>query len=308
MYNQVYFEISGYCNARCPWCVQGRGALIPYPSRFIPPQEFRDAIFRLIDEALINSDTIINLYNFGEPFLHPSLQEILQVLSDYNLKYVLATNSSKFVQIDPNLLKNLHRLFISMPGFSQNSYDKIHGFDFKEILTNIGKWIKLLGPERIQIQYHIYQFNLDEIEKASEFFKKRGVNFFPYCALIADYNFAKSFLDNTLPREVSERISDELVLSYLPGYLTMLPENYSCPQHSILAIDEYCNVLTCCLLSKADPDYSIGSLFNLSSEEIEQKKTSRKTCKICIGKGIAFWIHNVYCPEFVQDIQAGRTS
>jgi MoaA/NifB/PqqE/SkfB family radical SAM enzyme len=300
MYDMVYFEISGLCNARCPWCVRGNGHLKSYPARFIPPQEFQKGIERLFDEGLIGPDSIVGLYNYGEPLLHPSLKDILKILSDNKLKFIFSTNASVFVDLDENLFKNLQNFFISIPGFSQKSYDKIHGFTFEEILKNIDKWIDLIGPDRIQIQYHVYKFNLDEINAAATYFKQKGLRFFPYCALMADYELALSYLNNTLPKDLSEKASRELLLSYVKDYITLLPKKYTCLQESILTIDEYCNVLTCCLISKADPDYSIGSLFSLSREEIESKKICQNICRECRENGIAYWVHNVYRPEFIQ--------
>ena len=300
MYNTVYFEISGICNANCPWCVTGRGGLKAYPSRFIPPGDFRRAIKRLFDESLINSQSIINLYNFGEPLLHPSLKEILQILVDYNLKYTLSTNASRFLNLDSILLENLQQFFISIPGFSQKSYNKIHGFDFEKILKNIDLWIHLIGPDKIQIQFHVYQFNLDEIEHASLYFKQRSVKFFPYLAYFNDFNLTKSYLDHKLTPTILENASKELLLYYVDDITSSPLGNYQCPQQNILTIDEYCNVLTCCLISKADPDYAIGSLFSLSKKEIENNKQNQFICKECLKKGISQWINTVQRPEFLQ--------
>lgn len=300
MYNLVYFEISGMCNGKCPWCVNGNGRERSYPSRFIPPQEFKKAINRLFDESIITSDTLIGLYNYGEPLLHPQFDEIIRILQENDLKFSISTNASKFVNLDSDLLKKLQTFYISMPGFSQKSYNKIHGFDFKEILKNIEKWTAILGPKRMQIQYHVYQFNLGEIESAATYFKKNGIRFFPYYALMADYNLALSYLNHSLPQKILEKASRELLLSYVDDYISSLPKEYVCPQRSILTIDEFCNVLLCCVISKADPIYSIGSLFSLSKEEIEQKKTCQNICKECLETGIAYWVHNLFRPNFIK--------
>jgi MoaA/NifB/PqqE/SkfB family radical SAM enzyme len=150
MYKRVHFEISGVCNAQCPWCVNGRNRPKSYTSRFIPPQEFQKAIDRLFEESLIDKNTIIRLFNYGEPLLHPSLQEIMKILVDYKLQYVFSTNASKFIAFNHTLIENLQLFMISIPGFSQESYDKIHGFDFDEILKNIDRWIELIGHNKIQ--------------------------------------------------------------------------------------------------------------------------------------------------------------
>jgi MoaA/NifB/PqqE/SkfB family radical SAM enzyme len=303
MYNTVYFEISGICNAKCPWCVNGRGSLKSYPSRFIPPEEFRSAIKRLFDMSLINSNSLINLYNFGEPLLHPSLNEILQILVDFNLRYTLSTNASQFLNLDPKLLGNLQQFFISIPGFSQKSYDKIHGFDFEKILKNMDLWIHLVGSDKIQIQFHVYQFNLDEIEYAARYFNQRGVKLFPYLAYFNDYYLAKSYLDHNLTQDILENASKQLLLYYVDDILSASINNYQCPQQTILTIDEYCDVLTCCLISKADPDYSIGSLFSLSAREIELNKCNQDICKECLKKGISQWINSIQRPVFLQNFE-----
>jgi organic radical activating enzyme len=300
MYNTVYFEISGICNAKCPWCVTGRGRSKSYPSRFIPPVEFQNAIEYLFRESLIDSSSLINLYNYGEPLLHPCLCEILQILVDKNLKYTISTNASKFIELDPLILKNLERFFISISGFSQNSYNKIHGFNFKKILENVDQWIDQIGKDKIQVQYHVYQFNLDEIEAASAYFKQKCVTFFPYFAYFNDYLLAKSYLDGTLPQKVLDAASKELLLYYVGDQISGVSDSFVCPQYSMLTLDEYCNVLTCCVISKADPDYSIGSLFTLSKHDIEQRKSNQNICNECIQKGISKWVNNVNRPNFIR--------
>jgi len=302
MYDYVFFEISGFCNAKCPWCVNRRGNLKQYNSRVIPPKEFEKAIDYMIEESLIHDRSLLNLYNFGEPLMHPCLNEILHILADRNLCYTISTNAFNYTDLDEKSVKNLKKFFISIPGFSQKSYDKIHGFDIKKILVNVDRWISHFR-EKIQIQYHVYQFNLDEIGAASAYFKQKGVNFFPYLAYINDYQLAKSYLDRTLPQKMLDKALKELILNHVEEQLMQIPGSYTCPQHSILTIDEYCNVLTCCLLSKADPDYSIGSLFALSKEDIEEKKVNQRICIECIQMGISTWVNSVSRPDFIKKFE-----
>jgi hypothetical protein len=51
---------------------------------------------------------------------------------------------------------------------------------------------------------------------------------------------------------------------------------------------------------KGNADYSIGSLFSLSGNEIIQKKINQNTCKECIRAGVAFWVHNLYLSDFIR--------
>ena len=311
-YNLVYFEISGLCNARCPWCVTGNKSLnqVSYPSRFINVNDFHNAIVTLLEGGLIYPrETMIRLDNWGEPMLHPELNEILKLLSKNDVNFALSTNASKFVNLENDALGNLQEIRFSMPGFSQSSYDRIHGFNFKSILKNIEMFCKNVRKEgssaTLWMAYHLYQFNLDEIDAAMKFCSLNGISFFPYSAYLNDFNLAKAYLNKSISKELLGRIGKDLFLHYIDELIARTPQDYQCPQFNILAIDEYCNVLTCCVLRKDHPEYSLGSLFTLSSDDIQKGKLSRKVCSECVKLGIAYWLHNVpLVPGFMNTYES----
>ena len=141
MYKTVYFEISGICNAKCPWCVTGNQSLSkinnPYGFKFIKPDDFERAIDKLIELGLISSSSCISLYSWGDPLLHPDFEKILEILHIRGIDFSISTNASKSVTVKKKLMSNMQILTFSMPGFSQESYDRIHGFNFKKITQNI---------------------------------------------------------------------------------------------------------------------------------------------------------------------------
>jgi MoaA/NifB/PqqE/SkfB family radical SAM enzyme len=309
-YDLVYFEIVGYCNARCPWCMTGSKRIdeTAFPSTFIEVDHFENAINYLLDNGFVCPGKCrIDLYSWGEPMLHPKLNDILRILSRNNIDFGISTNGSKAVHLDRDVLPNLCELKFSMPGFSQSSYDRVHGFRFETILHNIETLVKNIvqegAPTRFTIAYHIYQFNVDEMRVAAEFCYENGIGFAPYCARLADYNFKKSYLDGSISRGLLEEMSKDLFLHYIDELIATMPQNYECPQFNILTIDEYCNALTCCILSKDHPEYSLGSLFELSRSEIHDMKRSRKVCADCIKSGITYWTHHTLVPKYGADFR-----
>jgi len=298
-YNLVYFEISGFCNARCPWCVTGNKSLnqVSYPSRFINVNDFRNAIAALLGGGLIYPrETLIRLDNWGEPMLHPELTEILKILRNNDVNFALSTNASKFVSLENDVLGNLQEMRFSVPGFSQSSYDRIHGFNFESILKNIEMFCKNIRKEgstaTLRMAYHLYQFNLDEIDAAMKFCSLNGIEFFPYSAYLNDFNLAKAYLNKSISTELLGRIGKDFFLHYVDELIARTPQDYQCPQFNILTIDEYCNVLTCCVLPKDHPEYSLGNLFTLSSDDIRKGKLSQKVCIECVKLGISYWVNN----------------
>lgn len=317
MYRTVYFEVSGICNAKCPYCVTGnKSAINKSPgtehrsSNFVTGENFRTAIVRLIDLNLIGKDTVICLYNWGEPLLHPNIQDLLLILKAKKLHFGISTNASKVLKFERGLLTNLDHLTISMPGFSQESYDRIHGFDFNKILSNIDGLLANFRDAgfagQAKIAYHIYQFNLGEIIHARDFCLKRKINFAPSVAFINDYNLAISFLNKTLEYNKLNEMAKNLLLYYVDELINKSPRDFNCPQYDYLTIDAACDVLTCCAVPPNHPDYSIGSIFQLSREDILTKKKQQKICKECISSGLAYWVHNPVIPKIIHDLNNDR--
>jgi len=309
-YDLVYFEIVGYCNARCPWCMTGSKRIdeSAFPSTFIAVDRFKNAISYLLDNRFIcPGQCRIDLYSWGEPMLHPRLNDILRVLSGNDIDFGISTNASRVAELDRDVLMNLRELKFSMPGFSQASYDRVHGLDFEVVLGNIKTSISNIAregsPTEFTMAYHIYQFNVDEMRSAAAFCNENNIKFAPYCARLADFNFKKSYLEGSISRELLEKMSKELFLHYIDGLMATMPEDYQCPQFNILTIDEYCNALTCCILSKDHPEYSLGSLFELSRGEIYDMKRSRRVCTDCTKSGISYWTHNSLVPRFGHDFR-----
>lgn len=298
VFKSIFFDISGKCQAKCPHCCTGNRSLQSYTSRFIPLDEFTRAIDRLLNISLADSTTQFELYNWGEPFLHPKLTDLLRVLSERSLRYRISTNGGKYRSLPPYLTKNMTQLTITLPGFSQASYDRVHGFDFKKILENINRFRNDIGEKRLRITYLVHQFNLDEIRKANEYFSRQKIRLTPTIAYLNDYNLSRDYLKGTLDPQILARIGKDLLLWYVDELLKQRPTGYSCPQFSILAVDEFCRVLTCCQVPKGHPDYSLGSLFDMTAEQILIEKKRRHVCGECQKLGIDYWIHTSPAPKF----------
>jgi len=318
MFNKVFFEISGICNAKCKYCQTGRanierlaGQKSPEirQQQFVDLDEFKKSIEYMLANNFINSNTTIDLYSWGEPFLHPKFKEIICYLSGLNLKFGLSTNASKPIYFEnSNDLKYLTYITFSMSGFSQESYDKIHGFNFNKIKENIISIIENFRQCGFTgsaiISYHIYQFNLTEIQAAMEFAKKYDIKFKGYCAYFNGKNMFEKYLRNELEYSELKCAATELLLGSIEKRLTefnkMDKNNYNCPQFNILTIDEHCNVLICCGYSDAFPNAVYKKIYNVNKvDEINVWRKNSKECKECINIGLAYAGNNVVLYEDV---------
>lgn len=310
MYPIIYFEISGRCNAVCQWCSTGqsnkRGGK---KGKFIDPGDFENALKYIKDNGLADENTVIKLFSWGEPLLHPQLKEIVEILNRENFKFGLSTNSSRPIAFSQAVcLSGLTEVLFSMPGFSQKSYDRIHGFNFEKIKKNISGMLNNFRQcgftGAAQLIYHIYQFNMDEIEPAIQFAQENQMVFSCGMAYINDWNRYRQYLTSQMEYEDLKRASQDLFLHYIDEKLQekRLNPGVSCPQFNLLLIDENCNVGTCCILSKNDEDYAIGNLFELSKEQIDHMKRSRKVCRECDRLGIWYLIQSPVIPKQIFTI------
>ncbi len=300
MYQNVYFEICGICNGECPYCVTGKRCVMGRNKeeirarKLVDISEFEQALIYLEEKKIIDPATSkIGLYNWGEPFLHSELEKLLAVVTKRGLRYNLSTNCSIYKELNPYVLKNLNTVLFSMPGFSQASYDRIHGFNFERIKANIRNmtmaWRSQDYRGGIAISFHLYQFNIYEIFTAAQFAKELGIGFAPNYASFNGHNLMKSYLSDSMDRNVLKKSTSELMTYFLQDIKR--PDGYCCQQLDMLAINEHCEVLLCCSVERGLPTYALGKLFDLSLDEIEEKKRNTPYCGECIGLNMDYVGH-----------------
>ena len=306
-YMRTAIEISGGCNARCKYCPSGRYNLNPSGKNsveFMSARQFIGLIEYMTEMHILAPESIVDLYNWGEPLLNPDFPEIAGWLSKNRFEYTVSTNASCPVAFQgKDDLKGLKSLIFSMPGFSQDSYDKIHGFCFEKIKRNIRQILNEFREHGFsgygKIAFHIYQFNIHEIKNAKAFADELGLDFYPYFAIPASIDLAFGFIDHTLDYEILREISRDLLTFYIDDLVKERPEGYSCQQDNLLTINEKGQlVLGCCAdkYSRVCADnYILGEIKQMSLREIKRKKTnifSGTTCTYCRKIGADYFGSN----------------
>jgi MoaA/NifB/PqqE/SkfB family radical SAM enzyme len=291
-FKMIFYEISGVCNAKCPYCLNGRYKR--NSGEFVSPELF-DKTLRVIKEnQLLGEGGFIGLYNWGEPFLHPRLGELLRIINDYGLGYSFSTNASKIPSIDRNFVSGLRLIDFSLPGFSQAAYDRIHGFDFKIIIANIKEIVRQCRYHgyrgRFYLSFHVYQFNLEEMRACESFANRLGIIFAPYFAILNNWYHINAYLDNRLDDGLLKKVSQDLFLFDLDKKIATSPQNYRCPQYEILAIDETSRVQLCCQVPKDDGFYC-GDLLSNSLSQIVENRLKSSVCRDCLARGLAFYFN-----------------
>ncbi|MBN2144901.1 MAG: hypothetical protein JW774_09785 [Candidatus Aureabacteria bacterium] len=291
-FTNTFIDIVGYCNAHCPYCNTSNNKM--NKDSILTPKIFNAILDTLFQNNLIDHKSILHLYNWGEPFLHPQLHDIIHVLNQFDCKYAVSTNGSIIPKIDKSFVKNLVSLSFSMPGFSQKSYDRIHALPFEKIRQNIiqiaQKIRRINYHNPVSILYHIYQFNLDEMKSTEEFALKHGIQFKPYFAILNNWHDLNAYVHGNLSYDTLMKVSEDLFSFDIRQKIKNNPPGYHCPQSQYLVLDEQGNVFPCCQVPKSK-EFTCGNLMTDSIDSILENRSNHPACKDCLASGLAYYLN-----------------
>ncbi len=296
-------EISGWCNAKCKWCATGikNRSHICVDRKYMTFEKFKIIYEHLINSSIFHQFNELLLYSWGEPFLNPDCMKILEYLYEQKQVFSISTNASVLsLATKKSMYKMCRTVVFSMPGFSQTSYEKIHGFNFEVIRENVKKIINNMRECGFKgegiLSYHVYQFNLNEIHLAENFAKNLGLKFVPVYAYFASYDLTKKYLTNNLSHEQLKEAEKDLLLSHVDELLMKRPVNYNCAVENMISINAKGNLELCCCCDDGIKDYEWGNILDVATffewEQIRKEMMLCSTCQECKALGIDYWFTN----------------
>lgn len=174
-------DIMNICNLKCPYCPTGRNQNSGRIKKIIDS----DILNKFIDN-LHKYLIVVDLFNWGEPLLHPKINDIVNML---HKKGIFLQISSNLNIHDQQILERLcdaelDLLIISISGITQEIYEKYHQQgDIKLLLDNLRYIINYKNKNKyskpiIELKYLIFKHNIHQIEYASNLAKEIGVDIF----------------------------------------------------------------------------------------------------------------------------------
>lgn len=287
-FHVVSLEATGFCNAKCKYCPAGND--LSRKGAFMSLETYEQILIKLLKYRFLTAKTAYHMFGLGEPMLHPDLGAFLELTSQYGLTAILSTNASIVPKdLSDTALRTVNRMFVSLPGFSQASQDRIHGFPFETIKRNIIRLKEMFPDIPFDMAYHIYQFNLDEIEPARQFCYKNGIRFVPNYAQLFDRRKCLDYVHNRIPYTELKQMSQELMLQVLEREIQNAPRDYCVyiPEHLFISVDG--DVVVCTSFTKPyGEDILCGNILRDSPDEILRKKYNNSFCAECIEAGLTF--------------------
>lgn len=178
----VEFQTLSTCNAKCIFCAHSLS-----PEK-IPPGRMEDALIRkIIDECAKHMVGRISPYLTNEPLMDKRMPAILREIRQkcvFPVRTKINTNAGLLTEEAGRKLieAKLSQLWISVNGYSEETYRASMGLDFSRTMTNIETFLdmkKNLGAKRPKVIVTTIRTSLveNELEKAMEYWSARDVDF-----------------------------------------------------------------------------------------------------------------------------------
>jgi MoaA/NifB/PqqE/SkfB family radical SAM enzyme len=302
---EFFIDVSGHCNLSCPSCPRGNS-----PRNSIKGFMDLKLFEKIIDRILIDDPDLdcITLFNWGEPFLHPALADIVKIMNQKNIFSALSSHMSIGNNFDAVIKANPGWLRISVSGYYQNVYE----------LTHTGGNIDLVKSNMYRIRYLIDKYKLDtKIEVVyHKYLNNRGDDFNKMKALCDELNF---FLHDTVAffAPIERKIDyfehksvahlDELAPLYIDKSVFEIKDvdwdrakTHCVHQTRQIMIDCNGNLQACCATYDDITDLGISYL-HTPLREIIKRKLKHEFCDKCKAHGLHAWSN--YIPDAFSENQ-----
>ncbi len=300
---RVIIDVAGVCQAKCPYCAQNSGkerrkqiAGLPY----MPAELFREIIVHLRQSvAFVKKVDRVYLYNWGEPFLAPQINEYLEILRENGLYAVISSNFQKVPEIKTENLPTIREVLFSLSGLTESTYGRIHGgahIAVTKVFENFEGFnakLKAHAPSsQIFMSWHRYQFNEHEFWKAYQYSRKQKIGFIPSVAFLNDLAELIQAASNKFPEARRNDAERDLYFGHMVKSFGRYRDGgklYDCPAWDDVVVDEQGRLLVCC---GTDAKTAVGTVLETSYDEMRRRKIASPLCKVCKETGVAEWAHN----------------
>ncbi len=188
----MQFELTNYCNLRCPVCATGVKALKR------PPLPMDADLFKRTIVDVGPYLLTACLWAWGEPLLHPHLSQILRAIQKYSIFTLLSTNGQNLDEervIQTILDAPPTHLIVAIDGLTDTTNSQFRvGAKLEPILAGVHRLADLKHQRSqtlpiLHMRFIVMKHNQSQVPQLQEFATRHGFDFLSYRTLsIIDYD------------------------------------------------------------------------------------------------------------------------
>jgi len=248
---KYFIDPINICNLRCPLCPTGRGVLAR-PQGRMTLQDLE----RIVNEIAPYAYRV-ELYNWGEPLLHPDIFDMIEYVSQRRISVGLSSNLNYLDEEMAQRLvsSGLSQLVVSIDGATQATYSAYRQRgDLQTVLSNLEMLLETRRKLQSRTPFVIWRMlvgkhNEDEVDRVRSMAHATGVDAFVTGTLVIDTRDAEQ-AEQWLP-------ADPTYSCY--SYDLELQNTWDCSDlWELMVINWDGGVSPCCWLH--DPQYDFGNV------------------------------------------------
>lgn len=296
-----HIDVFSYCNLRCPSCLVGSkyGDIKAWPRGLMAPELLR----RILDKAQSECEILwIHLANWTEPLLHPNLPDLVREIKVRNLICLLSSNLNVLRDPVRLLAENPDTFRVSVSGFTQATYEIGHREGNVEVVKrNMERLAKAKAKTnsktKIEVFYHRYLHNVDDIAPMEKFAKSLGFEFRTYLAYLTIVEKIIEFVEGRATSEDKKIIARlALPLARALDVTSRKPRTTCSLLEENITLDVKGNVMLCNGSSMEHVNV-IANFLEFPLVELQKRRREKALCGPCMKLGLVDYFH-LASPEF----------
>jgi MoaA/NifB/PqqE/SkfB family radical SAM enzyme len=283
-------DILGACNlkcASCPHSIEEHDT----PKGFMSLENYK----KVLDKVLLENPEIahISLYSWGEPLLHPQIDEVIEYAHLKNIAVAVSSNLSiKFEDRLDSLIKaGPDYLKVSVSGYFPDAYNNTHqGGDINLVKANLYKIRYLLDKYKsntiVDINYHLYKDNSGKnLLKFKELANELNFIISESYALVMPLERVLNYLDG-MPDAQVDKLQENLLVTIEEGIEASskgVEPSTSCTfRDNQVNINADLTVPVCCTVFHRKGNIIAQNFLESTKEEVSQGKLNANICAKCM--------------------------
>ena len=289
-YSNVYYtvDIVSSCNLACLSCAHSLEQ--EKPEGMMRLEDVKKVLEKITRESPNCSH--VSLYSWGEPLIHPQIDEIIKLFHNQGIAVGISTNLSHydFKKVEKLMKSNPDYVKISVSGYYPEAYNKTHqGGNINIVKSNLYKLAHVIEKGKhdtlIDINYHLYRDNSGRnLQKMQELAQELGFVISTVYALVMPLERVMAYKEG-YPDEQTKQLEENLLVGIDEGIKAS--ESISlhgiCPfKSNQMNINADLTVPVCCLVFNRSNIVSKNYL-EASIDEINKGKEKAEICKKCMN-------------------------
>lgn len=285
-------DVVGTCNLRCPSCPVGN-----YTAPTAKGLMSHDYFVSLLDKAELEHQgkrLFIDLYNWGEPALHPDLSKLIKEVKRRGHGCGISCNLNVFPDMREVVKAEPDYIRISLSGYTNEIYQQTHrNGDVNRVKANMHMLRFHLDSYRsetiVQVGFHVYRTNFPgDFLSMRRLCDELGFIFAPVIAALMPVEKAVKAVDDRI--EMADKpVLDKMVLSMKQWAESLSPyreAHTDCQYRSIRTTINFDGSVPLCCATYERDKLIADDFLSVPHQILQQRKYEHEFCGDCMTRNL----------------------